>query len=140
MKNIGSALILLSLSGLLLSLPAAAQRDGDSGRASKNGKTEGTIDGVEVTLEFGRPTVKGRKLWGALVPHGKVWRTGADEATTISFNNAVKIEGEALAAGKYSLFTIPGEQLRTAGAGRSRRVSLRTTLDSVRAQGTVPRS
>ena len=91
-------------------LPVLAQRGDDSGRVSKNGKVEGTIDGVEVTLQYGRPGVKGRKVWGDLVPYGEVWRTGADEATTITFSGDVEIGGEKLAAGTYGLFTLPGEQ------------------------------
>ena len=93
----------------LLALPLLAGRGADSDRVSKNGKTEGTIDGVEVTLEYGRPNVRKRKIWGGLVPNGKVWRTGANEATTISFSADVTIEGKKLAAGTYGLFTIPGE-------------------------------
>ncbi len=94
---------------LTLALPAMAERGDDADRKSKNGLTSGTIDGVEVTIEYGRPKVKGRKIWGDLVPYGKVWRTGANEATTVAFSTDVKIQGEALAAGTYSLFTIPTE-------------------------------
>ena len=94
---------------LVMALPAVAQRGDDADRASKNGKVEGTIDGVTVTLEYGRPNVKGRTVWGSLVPYGKVWRTGADEATTITFSADVEISGEKLAAGTYSLYTQPGE-------------------------------
>lgn len=102
--------ILLALAAFLFTaLPALAQREDDAGRASKNGKVEGTIDGVTVTLEYGRPKVKDREVWGSLVPYGKVWRTGADEATTITFSADVEIGGENLAAGTYALFTEPGE-------------------------------
>lgn len=93
-----------------LVLPAIAERADDADRASKNGKTMGTIGGVEVTLEYGRPNVKGRAVWGELVPFGEVWRTGADEATTISFSADVEIEGHKLPAGDYALFTIAGEK------------------------------
>lgn len=93
----------------LIAVPLLAERGDDSERASKNGKTEGTIDGVELTLEFGRPKVKEREIWGGLVPWGQVWRTGADEATTITFSDDVTIEGEELPAGTYALFTIPTE-------------------------------
>ena len=109
MRRFRLSLILLVLVSLVAALPATAQRGNDSGRASKNGKVEGTIDGVAITVEFGRPQVKGRTIWGGLVPYGKVWRTGADEATTIELSAAAKIEGQALPAGKYSLFTIPGQ-------------------------------
>jgi len=101
------ALAALALS--LLAMPALAGRGDDADRASKNGKTQGTIDGVEVTLEYGRPNVKEREIWGGLVPYDKVWRTGANEATTISFSGNVTVGGEKLAAGTYGLFTIPGE-------------------------------
>ncbi len=94
---------------LVMALPAVAQRGDDADRASKNGKVEGTIDGVTVTLEYGRPNVKGRTIWGGLVPYGTVWRTGADEATTITFSADVEVGGETLAAGTYGLFTLPGE-------------------------------
>ncbi len=104
------AMIPLTLMALLVTaLPALAQREDDADRASKNGKVEGMIDGVTVTLEYGRPKVKGRTIWGDLVPYGKVWRTGADEATTITFSADVEISGKVLAAGTYALFTEPGE-------------------------------
>jgi hypothetical protein len=102
------ALLVLSLS-FVATAPSFAQRGDDSGRRSKNGKLEGTVGGVQVTVEYGRPQVNGRSLWGSLVPYGQVWRTGADEATTITFAADVEVEGQALAAGTYSLFTVPGE-------------------------------
>ena len=92
---------------VFLALPAFAGRDDDADRVSKNGRASGTIDGVEVTLEYGRPNVKDRAIWGALVPYGEVWRTGANEATTITLNQDAMIQGEALSAGTYALFTIP---------------------------------
>lgn len=90
-------------------MPAIAQRGDDADRVSKNGKVEGTIDGVNVVIEYGRPKVKERKIWGGLVPFDKVWRTGANEATTFTVDRNVTIEGKALEAGTYGLFTIPGE-------------------------------
>ncbi len=67
--------------------------------------------GVDTRIEisYSRPGVKGREIWGGLVPYGKVWRTGADEATTFSVNGDVLINGTQLPAGTYALFTIPGE-------------------------------
>lgn len=109
-KNLLVVLSSLALVASLLALPAAAERGDDSGRASKNGMTAGEVGGADVTLEYGRPKVKGRTIWGGLVPYGKVWRTGADEATTITFDQNVTVEGEALPAGTYALFTIPGEE------------------------------
>ncbi len=109
MQKFRAVISLTFVALLVVALPALAQRDDDSDRASKNGRVEGMIDGVTVTLEYGRPQVKGRTIWGGLVPYGKVWRTGADEATTITFSADVEIGGETLAAGTYSLFTEPGE-------------------------------
>lgn len=94
---------------LLGVVPSLAERGDDADRASKNGKAEGSIDSVEVTLEYGQPNVKSRAIWGGLVPYDEVWRTGANEATTISISEDVLVEGKELAAGTYGLFTIPGE-------------------------------
>lgn len=91
-------------------LPVAAQeRADDSNRASKNGLTEGTIGAAEIKITYGRPKVKGRTIWGALVPYNAVWRAGADEATTITFSQDVEVEGQAVPAGTYSLFFLPQE-------------------------------
>ena len=62
---------------------------------------------TEVKIDYSRPGVKGRTIWGELVPYNKVWRAGANEATIISFSTDVTIEGKKLAAGKYSFFAIP---------------------------------
>ena len=94
--------------GLLGAAPGLSQnRDDDSGRPSKNGRVEGKIGSADVVITYGRPKVKGRKIWGALVPYGNVWRAGANEATTISFSSDVKVEGKAVPAGTYGLFLEP---------------------------------
>jgi len=71
---------------------------------------EGSIDGTKVSIVYSRPSARGRKMLGDKEPFGQVWRTGANDATTIEFDKAVTIEGKSLAAGKYALFTIPGEK------------------------------
>ena len=63
-----------------------------------------------VELSYSRPGVKGRKIFGDLVPYDKVWRTGANSATTITFGDDVTISGTKIPAGKYGLLTIPGQQ------------------------------
>ncbi len=63
-----------------------------------------------VELSYSRPSMKGRKIFGDLVPYGKVWRTGANAATTITFGEEVQFGGKKVPAGKYGLVTIPGEQ------------------------------
>jgi len=65
---------------------------------------------TEVKIDYSSPGVKGRKVWGELVPFGEIWRTGANEATTITFSDAVKINGNELPAGTYAIHTMPGEK------------------------------
>lgn len=67
------------------------------------------INGVKTEIVYCRPSARGREMIGGKDPYGQVWRTGANEATTISFNKDVLIEGKPLPAGKYALFTIPNE-------------------------------
>jgi len=95
---------------LAASAPTSAQkREDDGGRASKNGLAEGKVGDADVKITYGRPKVKGRTIWGNLVPYGKVWRAGADEATTVTFSKDVEVEGQAVPAGTYALFFIPEE-------------------------------
>lgn len=86
-----------------------AQKD-KSKRASPPATAMNTISGLEIKIDYSQPSVNDREVWGKLVPYGEVWRTGANEATTISFSKDVTISGEKVKAGKYSLFTIPGEK------------------------------
>lgn len=90
-----------------LSFAVSAQED-KAKRPSPPATASGTINGKSVTINYGQPSIKGREVWGKLVPYGEVWRAGANEATTIEFSKDVLIEGKALPAGKYGFFTIPG--------------------------------
>lgn len=63
----------------------------------------------QVTITYSRPNMNGRKIFGGLQPFGEVWRTGANEATTIQFKDEVSVDGHQVPAGKYALFTIPGK-------------------------------
>ena len=65
---------------------------------------------TDITVVYSRPSVKGRTIFGGIVPYGEVWRAGANQATKISFSTSVKLEGNEIPAGNYSLFAIPGEQ------------------------------
>ncbi|MDZ7605971.1 MAG: DUF2911 domain-containing protein [Cyclobacteriaceae bacterium] len=65
---------------------------------------------TDVSIEYSRPSMKGRQIYGNLVPYGKIWRTGANMATKLTFGDDVKIAGKDLKAGTYALFTIPGEK------------------------------
>jgi len=62
-----------------------------------------------IKIEYSRPSVKGRVIFGDLVPYGKIWRTGANNSTKITFGDDVKVEGSALKAGTYALYTIPNK-------------------------------
>lgn len=70
-------------------------------------------DGLVVTVFYNRPYKKGRQIFGGLVPYGKVWRTGANEATTFETTQDLMFESKVLRKGKYSLWTIPGEETWT---------------------------
>ncbi|OGX85362.1 hypothetical protein BEN47_15040 [Hymenobacter lapidarius] len=67
----------------------------------------GKIGSADVTVNYSSPAVKGRTIFGGLEPYDKVWRAGANEATTVEFSKPVLVEGKALPAGKYSFFVIP---------------------------------
>lgn len=85
---------------LLVTTVTFAQK---SPRKQANGK----IGAVTVDVDYGAPSVKDRTIWGELVPYSKVWRAGANENTTISFDKDVKIDGKNVPAGKYGFFIIP---------------------------------
>jgi hypothetical protein len=77
-------------------------------RVSPKAVVSQVVGVTDVTINYCRPSVRGRAIWGSLVPFDKVWRTGANEATTITLGDDVTVEGTKLPAGTYGLFTIPG--------------------------------
>jgi hypothetical protein len=79
------------------------------GRPSPLVIKDGEIAGKKISVHYGSPAVKGRELWGDLVPYNMVWRTGANEASYIDLAQDLTVEGKTLVAGKYSIFTIPKE-------------------------------
>lgn len=99
---------LRSLLGLLclLSLPAFAQLKLPS--LSPGAKVSATAGLTDIAIDYSSPAVKGRKIWGALVPFDQVWRAGANHATNITFSQPVQIGETAVPAGTYSFFAIPG--------------------------------
>jgi hypothetical protein len=78
-------------------------------RPSPDATVTQMIGVTEVKIDYSSPAVKGRKIWGELVPFGEIWRTGANEVTSITFSDPVKINGKELPAGTYGIHTIPGE-------------------------------
>lgn len=79
----------------------------DLPRLSPKASVSQIIGYTNITIDYCRPGVKGRTIWGELVPYNQVWRTGANEATTIQFTTDVAVNGNKVPAGKYSLFTFP---------------------------------
>ena len=103
MKNI---FLFLCLGFLSYSLAAQIQVP----QPSPFSKVEQVVGLTNVTLEYSRPGMRGRIIFGGLVPYGEKWRTGANSNTVISFDTKVSIDGKELAAGSYAIYTIPGEQ------------------------------
>ncbi len=102
-------LVALVAGAFVLVTFAAQAQDDKASRPSPPAEATGTVDGTDITINYSQPSVKGREIFGGLAPYDKVWRTGANEATTIEVSSDVEIEGETLPAGKYALFTIPSE-------------------------------
>ena len=72
-------------------------------------EAKGNVNGTQIVIDYGAPSVKGRTVWGGLEKYGQVWRAGANENTTVSFDKDVKVNGKTLAAGKYGFYIIPNE-------------------------------
>jgi len=108
MKKIFLKGIGLTLVGLFMSSLIFAQQD-KSKRASPPETATGTVAGSTITINYSSPAVKGRTIWGGLVPYDKVWRLGANEATIFETSKDIMVGGKKLPAGKYSLYAIPGK-------------------------------
>lgn len=100
------ALVAASIAALSLVSTATAEEK----RASPHAEVTASLAGKKLTISYGRPYVKGRAIFGGLVPWGEVWRTGADEATTFTTETDVVIGGLKVPKGEYSLFTVPTEK------------------------------
>jgi Protein of unknown function (DUF2911) len=109
-NNMKKVFALLTIAAFtFVGLSCSAQGD-KSKRPSPPAEAKISLDGTAISINYSKPSVKGRKVWGGIVPYGEVWRTGANEATVFETDKAVTIEGKDLPAGKYALFTIPGEK------------------------------
>src|ERR1043166_3245399 len=95
---------ILGLGGTL-----SAQNDLRLPDVSQAAEVKQRIALTDITINYHRPLVNGRKIWGGLVPYGKVWRAGANENTTIEFSDPVSIEGQPLPKGLYGLHMIPNQ-------------------------------
>lgn len=123
MKHLGYSCGIVLIAALLLAPPSQAVAQGPQVRQSLKAAVMQRLGAdTDITITYGRPGVKGRKIWGSLVPYGMApgnqysknqpfpWRAGANENTTIEFNKDILIEGKPLAAGKYGLHMIPSEK------------------------------
>ena len=123
MKRFGLTIGVVLVLAVVLALPSPSLAQGDKVPASlRAGVTQRLGTDCDITIDYGRPGVKGRKIWGDLVPYGMSpgnqysnnkpypWRAGANENTTIEFKKDVLVEGKPLPAGKYGLHMIPGEK------------------------------
>jgi Protein of unknown function (DUF2911) len=108
MKKLNYMLVaLFLLAGVaFLSPPLDAQQKGP---VSPHDKVSTKVGGKLIAIYYGRPNAKGRKIWGGLVPYGKAWRAGADEATTLVTQDPITIGDASLPAGAYTLYMVPEE-------------------------------
>jgi hypothetical protein len=96
-------MLLFALGSLMTSTMVYAQK-------SPPATAMGKVGAASITITYSSPSVRGRKIWGDLVPYGKAWRAGANEATTFLTDKDITVEGKTLKAGKYSVFIVPTEK------------------------------
>jgi len=109
MKKLTIQCLTLTMGAMFLSSAIWAQGN-KSNRPSPPATATGKVNGATITISYSSPAVKGRQIWGSLVPYDKVWRAGANEATIFETEKDIMVEGKPLKAGKYSLYAIPGEK------------------------------
>src|SRR5881227_2800440 len=114
MKTLALKLFALCLAIFALGGTVFAQNDLNLPDVSQAAEVKQRIALTDITIKYHRPMVNGRKIWGGLVPYGKVWRAGANENTTIEFSDPVSVEGQPLAKGIYGLHINPNKDLWTA--------------------------
>ncbi|RNI30569.1 DUF2911 domain-containing protein [Rufibacter latericius] len=102
--------LVLTVLFLLAMTTSVFAQDAPKPKASPAATATGKVGAANISIAYSSPSVKGRKVWGELVPYGKAWRAGANEATTFTTDKDIMVQGKALKAGKYSLFMVPGEK------------------------------
>ena len=101
----------LLLTAVAMCFAIAIQAQVTTPQPSPSSKVEQKVGLTDVTLEYSRPGVKGRAVFGDMLPYGKMWRTGANKNTIITFSDDVVFDGQEVKAGSYAIFTMPGESL-----------------------------
>src|SRR5690606_1825519 len=109
-KKVMKAILLSLFAVVVMSTTTLAQQDKSQRASPPDSVTVTTGDGVTIDIHYSKPSLKGRQLGVEIAPFGEVWRTGANEATTFEVDKDVLVQGQPLAAGKYGLYSIPGEQ------------------------------
>jgi hypothetical protein len=102
-RSIRFALLAALVAAALTPVARAAQRP----RITSRGTVDAAIDGVHIAMEYGRPTKRGRDIWGALVPWGRWWMPGADETTSIVTDGPLLVGTLAMPAGTHTIYTLP---------------------------------
>lgn len=109
-KNYSVKVFVMILVGVMLSGVLRAQDEDKSKRPSPPATATGKIGDATISVDYSSPAVKGRKIFGGILPYGKLWRAGANEATIFTTDKDITVGGKTLPAGKYSFFTTPGEK------------------------------
>jgi len=109
MKNKLIAFLVLATALFTSSLHAEEAKKIEFPQPSPSASVKEKVGVTAISVDYSRPSMRERKIFGALVPYGDVWRTGANAATKITFGTDVKLGGVAVPAGSYALFTIPGQ-------------------------------
>lgn len=109
MNSVRATTLLAGVLTLGAVVPASVRAELVLPRPSPAATSKQTIGLTEMTVTYSRPGVKGREIWGGLVPYDKPWRTGANEPTTFTTSDEIQVGGKTLAAGSYSVFTVPAK-------------------------------
>jgi hypothetical protein len=109
-KTYPAKVFMLILVGMMLSNVLRAQDTAKAKRPSPPAIAMGKIGDASISINYSSPAVKGRKIFGGILPYGKLWRAGANEATIFQTDKDITVEGNKLPAGKYSFFATPGEK------------------------------
>jgi hypothetical protein len=128
----------VSIAALAFAATTHSEGHAEDKRASPHAEVTATLAGKKITMSYGRPYVKGRTIFGDLVPWGEVWRTGADEATTFATDADVVIGGLKVPKGEYALFTIPTEKQWTLVLNRTAKQWGAFKYDATQDLGRVP--
>ena len=108
MRNVVIFCVSIFLELAVLPAPGVSQ-DSGSTRPSPSARANCAFaDGKTISVDYSSPRMRGRKIYGGLVPYGQVWRTGANDATTLVSNTNLTVGGKEVPAGRYTLFTVPG--------------------------------